>query len=83
VTGLWVEELVFEFWQVLEIFVFYKMFTPALGLFDGDWPIRDDLSPPFGTELKNGWSYTSTPRCMFSWCGQGKVNIIVTFIVNV
>jgi hypothetical protein len=32
-----------------------------------------DHSPPSSPELKNEWSYTSTPPIMPSWRGQGQL----------
>jgi hypothetical protein len=34
------------------------------------WPMREpDLSPPSSVEVKNAWSYTSTPsRVFMAWC---------------
>jgi len=30
-------------------------------------------SPPSSAKVKNYWSYTPSPLCMPSWCGQGKI----------
>jgi len=58
------------------------MFGAVVGLFCGYRASRDDRLPPSSTEVKNMWSYPSTPPCMFSWYGQGKINYIVTCILN-
>jgi hypothetical protein len=60
----------FESRQGLRIFLFATASRPAVGPTQPPiqwvprvkWPGREvDYSPPFSAEVKNAWSYTSTP----------------------
>jgi hypothetical protein len=80
------DDLRFKFWQMKDIFLFSK--TSGLGLGHKLLPVRwtpeffvgvEQLglevghASPFNAEVKNGWSYTSTPPCVSLWRGQRQV----------
>jgi hypothetical protein len=81
--GYGLHERGFESRQGLRIFLFATVSRPALGFTQPltqcvpgalslgvKWPGREaDHSPPSSAEVKNEWSYTSTPQYAFvAWC---------------